>query len=105
MAWVTSDYVLDETITRLFARRPFALAERFCDGVLRAGSIGTVQVERIDRRRFDAAYALRRKYRDKPRISFTDFTSFIVMQELGITHALTGDAHFQQVGLGFMTLP
>jgi predicted nucleic acid-binding protein len=28
-AWVTTDYVLDETMTRLFALAPFALARRF----------------------------------------------------------------------------
>jgi hypothetical protein len=29
----------------------------------------------------------------------------VVMQDLGITDVFTGDAHFQQVGLGFRLLP
>jgi hypothetical protein len=32
-------------------------------------------------------------------------SAFTVMQELGIRHVLTGDAHSQQVGLGFHQLP
>ena len=30
-AWVTTDYVLDETLTRLFALAPFAQARRFTE--------------------------------------------------------------------------
>ena len=48
---------------------------------------------------------MRQKYQDKPGISFVDFTSMIVMQDLGIGDVFTGDAHFQQVGLGFRLLP
>lgn len=42
-----------------------------------------------------------RKFADKTDISFTDFTSFIIMKELRITEALTADRHFELVGLGF----
>jgi predicted nucleic acid-binding protein len=48
---------------------------------------------------------LRRKYSDKPRISFTDFTSMVVMSELGITDVMTEDDHFLQVGMGFNKVP
>lgn len=39
-------------------------------------------------------------YRDRPDKgwSLTDCLSFLVMQELGITEALTADVHFQQAG-------
>jgi len=102
---VTTDYVLDETITRLFGGSPFAEAERFCTALLRARDAGVVRVEPITPQRFERAYKLRLRYRDKARISFTDLTSFVVMQELGIREVMTADAHFEQVQSGFRTVP
>lgn len=81
--WVTTDYAIDETITRLFSRRPFASAEAFCAGLFRAESEGLPILERITPDRFQRAWDLRLRYRDKPRMSFTDLTSFAVMRELG----------------------
>ena len=103
--WVTTDYVLDETITRLFARRPFTEAETFCAAIFETRKLGSLVLENITADRFQKAYRLRLRYRDKPRISFTDLTSFTVMQELGIRHVLTADAHFVQAHLGFVALP
>ena len=57
-------------------------------------------LEWAGRRRFTEALELRWRYDDKPDISFTDLTSMAVMQELGITDVLTGDAHFEHIGLG-----
>jgi len=42
---------------------------------------------------------------NKPDISFTDLTSFVLMQELVINKAFTGDAHFEEINLGFEILP
>ena len=103
--WTTTDYVLDETITRLFARRPFEESERFCNGILSARDHGILRVEPITNQRFEAAYRMRLLLDDKPRISFTDLTSMCVMRELGLRHVVTRDSHFVQVGLGFVTLP
>lgn len=51
------------------------------------------------------AWQMRQKYHDKPDISFIDFTSMIVMHDLGIAEVFTGDAHFLHVGLGFRLAP
>ena len=103
--WVTTRYVLDETITRLFARRPFAEAREFCSGILESADEGLLSLEPITRERFRRAYDMRLLLDDKPRISFTDLTSMCVMRDLGLRHVVTQDSHFLQVGLGFVTLP
>lgn len=102
---ITTDFVLDETFTRLFARSPFAAAQKFSQAIMNSASAGNTVIERITPPRFDAALKLRLRYRDKPRISFTDFSSFVVMQELGVREVLTGDAHFGQIQMGFRCVP
>jgi len=104
-AWVTTDYVLGETITRLFAATHFAEACRFVEGIFEASRLGRVDIEPITSERFTRAFQLRLRYHDKPRISCTDLTSFVVMRELGIRHALTADRHFDQAGMAFIRLP
>jgi len=103
-AWVTTDYVLDETLTRLFSATPFAKARRFSEGIFEASQQGLLDIEHVTPERFNRAWRLRLRYHDKPRISFTDLTSFAVMHELGLRHVLTGDAHFEKVGMGFVRL-
>ncbi len=56
-------------------------------------------------RRFEKAWQMRLRYSDKPDISFTDLTSFVVMEEEKITDVLTNDRHFVQVNLGFAVVP
>src|SRR5260370_35373529 len=105
LPWVTSDYVLDETLTRLFASTPFTHARHFIELIFDAQSVGSLIIETIGPDRFQSAWKLRIRYKDKPRISFTDLTSFVVMRKLGSRTDLTGDAHFSQLGLSFQTLP
>lgn len=101
----TSDYVLDETITLLFRRLPFASAKESIESIERASAEKYLHVERITSERFEEAKRLRIRFRDKPRISFTDFTSIVVMAECGIADILTEDDHFIQVGMGFQKVP
>ena len=103
--WLTTDYILDETFTRLFRRRPFGEAARFAEALWKARDAGALIVEPVTPERFEAAFRLRLKLRDKPRVSFTDITSFIVMKELRLSRVLTGDAHFSQVSFGFQVAP
>jgi uncharacterized protein len=103
--WLTTDYVLDETITRVFSQVPFANARRFADGIFAAHKAGALALEFITPERFAAAYRLRLKFEDKPNISFTDLTSFAVMRELKLRQAITADAHYEQVNLGFARVP
>ena len=102
---VTSDHVLDEVITRLFRRRPFEESWLFTEGLLKSAGRGSVVLERVNEERFEDAIALRKTLSDKPRISFTDLTSMVIMRELKILTVVTADEHFRQAGLGFRLLP
>ena len=101
----TTDYVFDEVMTLLFRREAFEEAVRFMEGIFRAVEAGQLIVERITSDRFASAWRLRKRLQDKPKVSFTDLTSIIVMKERGIKDALTQDEHFIQVGMGFRRLP
>jgi predicted nucleic acid-binding protein len=101
----TTDYVLDETFTLLFRRLSFKEAKDSLDLIDLAIKEGYLRLERITAERFEKAKGLRIKFRDKPRVSFTDLTSMVVMAERGITDILTEDDHFTQVGMGFQKIP
>ena len=98
----TTNFVLDETISLLFRRRPFEEVSRFTRGLLTSPFIG---IEEITQVRFRRAFDLRLTFRDKPDISFTDLTTMIVAQDLKVSDILSGDRHFLQAGLGFRLLP
>jgi predicted nucleic acid-binding protein len=101
----TTDYVLDETITHLFMRLPFAHAQQFVDQIWTSQQQGRVVVVRVTEAVFQSAWRNRLRFRDKPDISFTDLTSFAVIEDWRIPYVLTGDAHFTQVGLQCKVLP
>jgi predicted nucleic acid-binding protein len=101
---VTTDYVLAETITLLRARAITEDVTTFIDALFLAIKEGKVILERIDEKRWSKAWETSKKYNDKPYISFFDFTSFVVMKELGVSNVLTSDKHFEEVGMGFKKL-
>ncbi|MBX9789348.1 MAG: PIN domain-containing protein [Pirellulales bacterium] len=101
----TTDFVLDETITMLFARTAFHQARQFVSSILEAAAGGSIHIERIDAARFAAAWELRKTYVDKPSISFTDLTSIVVIQERAIPCVVSGDRHFDQLGIAVSRIP
>jgi predicted nucleic acid-binding protein len=102
---VTSDYVLDEVITSLFKRVNFDGALKFIEALISDAKTEQISLERIDEERFNYAWMLRNVYRDKADMSFTDLTSFVLMKELNISRAFTGDHHFETANLGFDIWP
>lgn len=92
--FLTTEYVVDETITLLLVRHSHAAAVDFLDTI---ESSEAVALEWIGPERFHAAGALFRKHADK-RWSFTDCVSFATMRELRIRDAFTTDHHFRQAG-------
>ncbi|MCX6893159.1 MAG: PIN domain-containing protein [Verrucomicrobiota bacterium] len=96
---ITTDYVVDETLTLLRFRLGLDAAEawwRQVDGSSR------LRWEFISLGRADKARSWLFRYKDKT-FSFTDCTSFVVMRELKLQDVLTTDHHFTQAG--FHTLP
>lgn len=104
-AILTTDYVLDETFTLLFRRLSVHKAGESVEALMSAAEDGSVRVASINAARFHEAVRLRLKFRDKPEISFTDFTSLVVMREAGVKRILTEDRHFEQVGMGLELAP
>lgn len=88
-----------------FKRLSFLEARESLDMIEQAIQDGYLRLERITPARFEEAKRLRLKFQDKPRISFTDLASMVVMKELDIADILTGDTHFVQVGMGFQLVP
>jgi uncharacterized protein len=103
--YVTTNLVLAEFISALFGAVPFGPARHFTDNVFQSVQAGRLRLEHISPDQFRRAYDLRLRFHDKPDISFVDLTSMVLMQDLGITDVFTGDAHFQQVNLGFRLHP
>ncbi len=89
----------------MFKRLPFKTAKESLDKLDKAIEKSYLLVEWVTSERFEKAKVLRLKYQDKPKISFTDFTSMVVMKELGLKDIITGDEHFEHVGMGFQRKP
>ena len=102
---ITTDYVLDETNTILFRRLRYDLALKAFDGIMDLIEQGYIKFYWIDEMIFEKARDLRKKFKDKPEISFTDLTSFATMQLLNIKNVLTDDRHFAVIGMWFKILP
>ena len=96
---VSTDYVIDESLTLIRMRLGIDASERWWDQVDRSARL---RWEWIDASRAGRARAWFFRWRDKS-FSFTDCTSFTVMKELRIKVALTTDHHFVQAG--FQVLP
>jgi predicted nucleic acid-binding protein len=91
---VTTDYVVDETATLLTARRAGGVLGEFFELIEHSRALTLTPV---GPGRFREACGYLLKHRDQG-YSFTDVTSFIVMNELGMTDALTEDRQFEKAG-------
>ena len=94
VTFVTTDYVLDETITLLLyhAGRRYALA--FGETVQQSRQVQLVQV---DASVWTKAWQLFRDYDDKF-WAFTDCTSFAIIEKLGIRSVFAFDKDFERMG-------
>jgi uncharacterized protein len=96
---VTSDYILDETLTLIRFAHSHSKAVEFANAVT---SSKATRLVHVDQENFAKALELFSNTSDKP-WSFTDCVSFTLMRSLNLTAAFTFDPHFRQAG--FQTLP
>jgi predicted nucleic acid-binding protein len=92
--FVTTDYVLDETLTLLLMHAGRAPAIQFGEAVQESRNVDLIHV---DPATWDQAWQMFRRYQDKT-WAFTDCTSFTVMQQHGLYRAFSFDRHFEQAG-------
>jgi hypothetical protein len=88
---ITSDYVLDESYTIIRLKAGHHIAVQFGEA-LRASRL--LHVEYLTPDMIEQAWTVFKKYKDHD-FSFTDCTSFVLMERLKIRNAFTFDAHFK----------
>lgn len=91
---LTTDYVIDETLTLLRVRgerkRALLLGAKFFRDEL-------AEIYKVTSADFTLAWETFEQY-DEKAWSFTDCTSKVIMEQLGITVAFAFDHHFKQFG-------
>ena len=100
--YVSSDYILDETYTLLRYDVGHKRAVEFGGEIKSLQEMGKIRIVHINQDILGKAWEVFEKYSDKD-FSFTDCTSFAVIEMLGINEAFSFDRHFEQYG--FIRLP
>ena len=91
--FITTNFVLDEAITLIQYNLHHQAAVRFYAMLQQLINDGSVEMIRIEENHELAAWDLLKQYDDQV-FSYTDCTSFVVMQALKLTQAFTVDHHF-----------
>ncbi len=94
---VTSNYVLDETVTRIRYDIGHKQAVEFLQAVDAASSQSLLRVYWVSEEIAQAARELFEKYSDQM-LSFTDCTSAVICHRLTIEKVFTFDKHFAMLG-------
>jgi uncharacterized protein len=101
LAFITTDYILDETYSLIRFRAGHFLAVQFGEALRKSQFL---RIEHITPEIIEQAWRLFKKYIDHD-FSFTDCTSFIIMERLHIQTAFTFDHHFKEYGRFSLSLP
>lgn len=94
--WLTtSNFVFDETITLLRYRLNWGVAYQFGENLL-SGDLAVIHpIKQVDELK---AWDIFKKYQDKS-FSFTDCTSFALMERLKLNQAIAIDSDFKVYGI------
>lgn len=93
----TSDYVFDETLTRLRYDVGHRIALEFWSAMQSAQNQNLLQVLRVDETAWREAMEIFEKYSDQE-FSFTDCTSFVLAKRENIEDVFAFDKHFSIFG-------
>src|SRR5574341_224660 len=96
---ITSDYIIDETLTRIRYSVGHREAVEWGKDILESN---VVEMLDVDKEIFELAWKLFETYDDK-KLSFTDCTSFAIMKKKGIEKVFSFDGDFER--MGFVLLP
>jgi len=91
---ITSEYIIDESVTLIRYRVSHKAAVIFGDSLINSNIVKILDIINEDRLK---AWELFKKYEDKD-FSFTDCTSFVLMTKLRLQKAFTFDEHFKRIG-------
>jgi predicted nucleic acid-binding protein len=91
---VTSDYVLDESYTIIRLRAGHKIAVQFGEMIQ---ATGLIEIKYLTKEILQEAWHIFKSFSDKE-FSFTDCTSFALMESLQIKTVFTFDDHFNQYG-------
>jgi len=100
---VTSNYILDELYTLLLMNVGYLPTVNYKEKLDILIAEHVLDVIWIDRDLAKRGWDVFEQYNSDKQWSFTDCTSYVVMEEFGITEAFTFDHHFEQ--MGFILLP
>ena len=91
---IITDYIIDETLTLMRARGQGARAIQIGE-LLFSGQVARIQY--LTEEDILASWEVFKTYQDRE-WNFTDCTSKVVIEKLGLTHAFAFDQHFRQFG-------
>jgi predicted nucleic acid-binding protein len=91
---VTTDFILDETITMVLSRAGHQKAVEVGEHILTSKALMLIWLDTAIKIK---AWEYFKRHKDK-NYSFTDCTSFVVMKEMKIKHYIAFDEHFRQAG-------
>lgn len=91
---LTSNFVLDETLTLLARRTTYSFAAERAIVIYASEILAILRPELDDEKE---AIELFRKFADQ-RVSFTDCVSFVLMRRNRLTRTFSFDTHFERAG-------
>lgn len=100
--FVTTNYVLSETVTLVRYKLYHAVAVQFWKTTRKLIESGLVELVRVSEAHEERAWTIFEQFADQD-FSFTDCTSYAVMQSLKLSRVFTGDQHFAT--MGFVLVP